>query len=161
MKTKSIALFAFASATVMITASAPLLSQDQVPPPPVAPEPPIPPADAAPRRLTADVKPLLDDVRRQVDAAREQAEVAFGAAGDVFSSFVGGDGNFLFRPGGRAARSLVIAIEPMVTLGHYGVKVLKDGWTVITEDGSLAAHFEHTVAVTEDGPQVLTDPEEN
>lgn len=60
----------------------------------------------------------------------------------------------------RLEPGLVLAIEPMVTLGHYGVKVLKDGWTVITEDGSLAAHFEHTVAVTADGPVVLTDPEE-
>lgn len=60
----------------------------------------------------------------------------------------------------RLEPGLVLAIEPMVTLGHYGVKILKDGWTVVTEDGSLAAHFEHSVAVTEDGPVILTDPEE-
>jgi methionyl aminopeptidase len=51
---------------------------------------------------------------------------------------------------------MVIAIEPMVTLGSYDVKILDDGWTAVTRDGSLAAHFEHTVAVTEDGPEVLT-----
>ena len=51
---------------------------------------------------------------------------------------------------------MVIAIEPMVTLGGYDVKILEDGWTAVTKDGSLAAHFEHTVAVTETGPEVLT-----
>jgi methionyl aminopeptidase len=54
------------------------------------------------------------------------------------------------RPG------LVIAIEPMLNLGEDGTRVLEDGWTVVTADGSLSAHFEHTVAVTEEGPEVLT-----
>src|SRR6185369_3648465 len=51
---------------------------------------------------------------------------------------------------------LVIAIEPMINLGHEDVKVLSDGWTVITLDGQPSAHFEHTVAITQDGPQILT-----
>ncbi len=51
---------------------------------------------------------------------------------------------------------MVLAIEPMVTMGGWEVKILEDGWTAVTKDGSLAAHFEHTVAVTEDGPDVLT-----
>jgi methionyl aminopeptidase len=51
---------------------------------------------------------------------------------------------------------MVLAIEPMVTMGHWAVRVLDDRWTAVTEDGSLAAHFEHTVAVTEAGPDVLT-----
>jgi len=51
---------------------------------------------------------------------------------------------------------LVIAIEPMINLGHEDVKVLSDGWTVITLDGQPSAHFEHTVAITEEGPQILT-----
>jgi len=51
---------------------------------------------------------------------------------------------------------MVLAIEPMVTMGSYDVKILDDGWTAVTKDGSLAAHFEHTIAVTEDGPDVLT-----
>lgn len=51
---------------------------------------------------------------------------------------------------------MVLAIEPMLTMGHHKVKVLDDGWTVVTEDGSLAAHFEQTVAITPDGPLVLT-----
>jgi methionyl aminopeptidase len=54
------------------------------------------------------------------------------------------------RPG------LVIAIEPMLMLGGEQTRVLADGWTVVTADRSLAAHFEHTVAVTDDGPEVLT-----
>ncbi len=51
---------------------------------------------------------------------------------------------------------LVIAVEPMAMLGGYETRVLPDGWTVVTADGSLAAHFEHTIAVTGDGPEVLT-----
>lgn len=56
----------------------------------------------------------------------------------------------------RLEPGMVLAIEPMVTMGDWKVRVLKDGWTVVTEDGSLAAHFEHSIAVTEDGPVVLT-----
>jgi methionyl aminopeptidase len=56
----------------------------------------------------------------------------------------------LIRPG------LVVAIEPMVNLGTWRTKVLADRWTVVTADGMLSAHFEHTIAVTEDGPEVLT-----
>lgn len=51
---------------------------------------------------------------------------------------------------------MVLAVEPMVTMGGWEVRVLDDGWTAVTEDGSLAAHFEHTIAVTEDAPEVLT-----
>jgi methionyl aminopeptidase len=51
---------------------------------------------------------------------------------------------------------LVVAVEPMLTLGGDTTRVLEDGWTVVTADGSLAAHFEHTIAVTEDGHEVLT-----
>jgi methionyl aminopeptidase len=58
----------------------------------------------------------------------------------------------VLRPG------MVLAIEPMVTMGHWEVRVLADRWTAVTEDGSLAAHFEHTVAITEGGPDVLTLP---
>jgi len=51
---------------------------------------------------------------------------------------------------------MVMAIEPMVNAGRANVKSLDDGWTVVTADGALSAHFEHTVAVTEDGPMILT-----
>lgn len=57
----------------------------------------------------------------------------------------------------RLEPGLVLAVEPMVTMGDWHVKVLPDGWTVVTEDGSLAAHFEHTIAVTENGPEILTE----
>jgi methionyl aminopeptidase len=58
--------------------------------------------------------------------------------------------------GPRLAEGMVLAIEPMVNIGRPAVKVLGDGWTAVTRDGSLSAHFEHTVAVTSDGPLVLT-----
>ena len=58
--------------------------------------------------------------------------------------------------GPRLAEVMTLAIEPMVKMGRAGVKVLSDGWTAVTKDGSLSAHFEHTVAVTKDGPLVLT-----
>jgi len=50
----------------------------------------------------------------------------------------------------------VLAIEPMINLGGAEVRVLEDGWTAITVDGSVSAHFEHTVAITNDGPVILT-----
>jgi methionyl aminopeptidase len=58
--------------------------------------------------------------------------------------------------GPRLAEGMTLAIEPMVNMGKPAVKVLADGWTAVTKDGSLSAHFEHTVAVTKDGPLVLT-----
>jgi methionyl aminopeptidase len=58
--------------------------------------------------------------------------------------------------GPRLAEGMTLAIEPMVNMGKPAVKVLSDGWTAVTKDGSLSAHFEHTVAVTRDGPLVLT-----
>jgi methionyl aminopeptidase len=51
---------------------------------------------------------------------------------------------------------LVLAIEPMVNAGGWKTRMLDDGWTVVTEDDALSCHFEHTVAITEDGPVVLT-----
>lgn len=60
------------------------------------------------------------------------------------------------RQGNLLKAGMVIAIEPMVTLGDYRTRSLEDGWTVVTADGSLAAHFEHTVAITPKGPEVLT-----
>jgi methionyl aminopeptidase len=58
--------------------------------------------------------------------------------------------------GPRLAEGMTLAIEPMVNIGRPAVKVLADGWTAVTKDGSLSAHFEHTVAVTKAGPLVLT-----
>lgn len=56
----------------------------------------------------------------------------------------------------RLRPGMTIAIEPMITQGNYAVKQLADGWTVVTADGKLAAHFEHTVAITVDGPKIMT-----
>lgn len=51
---------------------------------------------------------------------------------------------------------MTLAIEPMVTAGNYHVRILPDNWTTVTVDGSWAAHFEHTIVVTGDGPEILT-----
>ena len=58
--------------------------------------------------------------------------------------------------GPKVKPGLVIAIEPMINLGSEKVKVLEDGWTVVTLDGRPSAHFEHTIAVTPEGPEILT-----
>lgn len=61
--------------------------------------------------------------------------------------------------GVRLLPGMTIAIEPMVNAGVYTVKTLKDGWTTVTTDGKLSAHFEHSVAITADGPVILTLPD--
>ena len=58
--------------------------------------------------------------------------------------------------GPRLKAGMVLAIEPMINIGSAEVKVLEDGWTAVTIDGSVSAHFEHTVAITKDGPIILT-----
>jgi methionyl aminopeptidase len=68
-------------------------------------------------------------------------------------NFVDGKSSPKLRPG------MTIAIEPMVNAGLPDVKILNDGWTVVTQDGSLSAHFEHSVLVTEGEPEILTCPE--
>jgi methionyl aminopeptidase len=65
-------------------------------------------------------------------------------------NFVDAGSNQKLKPG------MTIAIEPMVNAGRPEVKILKDGWTVVTQDGSLSAHFEHTVLITEGAPEILT-----
>ncbi|HKW30511.1 MAG TPA: type I methionyl aminopeptidase [Verrucomicrobiae bacterium] len=68
-------------------------------------------------------------------------------------NFVDPKSNQKLRPG------MTLAIEPMVNAGQDGVKILKDGWTVVTQDGLLSAHFEHTVLIAEGEPEILTCPE--
>jgi methionyl aminopeptidase len=68
-------------------------------------------------------------------------------------NFVDPKSNQKLRPG------MTLAIEPMAAAGQPGVKILKDGWTVVTQDGSLSAHFEHTVLIAESEPEILTWPE--
>ena len=64
-----------------------------------------------------------------------------------------------FGTAGRGVRlmpGMTLAIEPMINIGKPQVKIMPDGWTVLTQDGSLSAHFEHTVAITAEGPQIMT-----
>jgi len=68
-------------------------------------------------------------------------------------NFVDGKSSPRLRPG------MTLAIEPMVNAGSPAVKILNDGWTAVTQDGSLSAHFEHTVLITESEPEILTWPE--
>lgn len=66
-----------------------------------------------------------------------------------------------YGPPGRGPKlrpGMVFAIEPMVNVGGPGTRTLEDGWSVVTADGSLSAHVEHTIAITDDGPEVLTVP---
>ena len=58
--------------------------------------------------------------------------------------------------GPRLKPGMTLAIEPMINAGGPGVKILEDGWTAVTEDGKWSAHFEHTVAITDHGPEILT-----
>ena len=58
--------------------------------------------------------------------------------------------------GPRLKPGMTLAIEPMINAGSAGVKILEDGWTAVTQDGKRSAHFEHTVAITEHGPEILT-----
>jgi len=60
--------------------------------------------------------------------------------------------------GPRLRPGMILALEPMVNAGRFEVETLDDGWTAVTRDGSLSAHFEHTVAVTENGPEILSLP---
>ena len=133
-------------------------------------------------RVSADAEALLKITREAlflgIDAVKPAARVSdIGEAVQrhveahgfsVVREFVGhGIGTALheepqianYGPGGRGPRlaeGMVLAIEPMVNLGKPGVKVLGDGWTAVTRDGSLSAHFEHTVVVTGDGCEILT-----
>ena len=66
-----------------------------------------------------------------------------------------------FGTQGRGIRlmpGMTLAIEPMINIGGPDVKIMPDGWTVLTKDGSLSAHFEHTIVITPDGPQIMTKP---
>jgi methionyl aminopeptidase len=105
---------------------------------------------------------------RLTDISHAVEQVAVGAGFEVVKEYVGhGVGRALhedpqipnYGPPGRGPAmkpGLVIAVEPMVNIGGWETRVLADDWTVVTADGSLSAHFEHTIAVTEDGHEVLT-----
>jgi methionyl aminopeptidase len=112
----------------------------------------------------------LTDVSHAIERGTRAAEAKYGRKYGIVEGY-GGHGigrqmhmdPFLPNEGapGRGpllAPGSVLAIEPMLTLGAVKTRVLDDEWTVVTSDGSRAAHWEHTVAVTEDGPRILTLP---
>jgi methionyl aminopeptidase len=108
--------------------------------------------------------------RRVVDISRAVQEYVEGNGFSVVREFVGhGVGRSMheepqvpnFADGKSSPKlrpGMTLAIEPMVNAGLPAVKILNDGWTVVTQDGSLSAHFEHTVLITEDEPEILTWP---
>jgi methionyl aminopeptidase len=135
-------------------------------------------------QVSPEAQNLIDITRRALDAAIKEmvagnrlgdlgsaVQVTVERAGfDVVRDYVGhGIGTAMHEPpdvpnygrpakGKRLAVGDVLAVEPMVCAGSADTRVLDDGWTVVTVDGSLAAHWEHTIAITDDGPQVLTLP---
>jgi len=112
----------------------------------------------------------IRDGNRLSDIGHAVQTVAEGAGYSVVREYVGhGIGTAMheepqipnYGPPGRGIKlrvGHVLAVEPMVNVGAPGTVLMDDGWTVKTADGSLSAHFEHTIAVTEDGPEVLTVP---
>jgi methionyl aminopeptidase len=122
------------------------------------------------RSLWAGIDRLADGGRlHEVGAAVQK--VAEGAGFSVVREYVGhAIGTAMHEepqvpnywpgsPGPKLKTGMVFAIEPMVNAGGPGTLLLEDGWSVVTEDGSLSAHWEHTIAVTDHGPEVLTLPD--
>jgi methionyl aminopeptidase len=134
-------------------------------------DPPSAEADKLVRVTEEALEAGIEQIRpggRLSDIGAAVEQVARGAGFEVVREYVGhGIGRHLHEDPqipnyGRAGRGpvlkpgLVVAVEPMVNVGGWETRVLSDGWTVVTEDGSLSAHFEHTIAVTADGHEVLT-----
>jgi methionyl aminopeptidase len=125
--------------------------------------------DATRHSLDAGIKHVREGARVS-DIGHAVQTVAEGAGYSVVREYVGhGIGTALHEEPkvpnyGQPGRGIklkvghVLAVEPMVNLGGPETKMYDDGWTVVTADGSLSAHFEHTIAVTDDGPEVLTVP---
>ena len=110
----------------------------------------------------------LHEGKRLGDLGAAVQKVAEGAGYSVVRAFVGhGIGKKLARGAAGAElrrtgswpalkEGMVLAVEPMVNIGGYEVEIKEDGWTAVTKDGSLAAHFEHSVAITKNGPYILS-----
>ena len=117
--------------------------------------------------LWAGIRAMVDGGRLS-DIGHAVQTVAEGAGFSVVREYVGhGIGTAMHeRPdvpnygdpgrGPKLRPGITLAVEPMVNVGSPGTVLLDDGWTVVTADGSLSAHFEHTICVTEDGPEVFT-----
>jgi methionyl aminopeptidase len=125
--------------------------------------------DVAERSLAAAIGQMVAG-RRLGDVSNAVQRVAEAAGAGIVDGYCGhGIGRAMHEdpdvpnagPPGRGPKldvGVVLAIEPMLTLGDPDTRTLGDNWTVVTRDGSLAVHVEHTVAVTADGPQILTLP---
>jgi methionyl aminopeptidase len=110
----------------------------------------------------------LHEGKRLGDLGAAVQKVAEDAGYSVVRAFVGhGIGKKLHEEppvpnygekdrGLRLKEGMVIAVEPMVNIGGYEVEIKEDGWTAVTKDGSLAAHFEHSIAITKNGPYILS-----
>jgi len=117
--------------------------------------------------LVAAIAKCFEDMRLS-DISHAVQTVAEGAGFSVVREYVGhGIGREMheepqipnFGPAGKGPAlkpGMVFAIEPMINAGGHAVRSLEDGWTVVTQDGSISAHFEHTVAIRENGPTILT-----
>jgi methionyl aminopeptidase len=115
-----------------------------------------------------DAMKIMEPGKRLSDIGHTVQERVEAAGFSVVRDFAGhGIGNALHEPpwipnygapgrGPRLMPGMVFAIEPMVTAGDPTVRMLDDEWTAVTADGSLAAHFEHTILITDRGPDVLT-----
>ena len=134
-------------------------------------EPPSPEAEKLVRVTEEALEAGISQIRpgaRLSDIGAAVQQVAEGAGFSVVREYVGhGIGRNLHEDpqianygepgrGPQLKPGLVLAVEPMVNMGGWETRVLADDWTVVTSDGSLSAHFEHTIAVTEDGHEVLT-----
>jgi len=112
-------------------------------------------AAAVPGNYLSDISGAIEDVAGEHGYGVIRAFVGHGIGTEMHeepqvSNYRTGTKGRRIEPG------LCLAIEPMFTLGSYGVRIREDGWTVVTADGTLAAHWEHTIAVMPDGPHILT-----
>jgi methionyl aminopeptidase len=134
-------------------------------------EPPSAEAEKLVRVTEEALEAAISQIRtggRLSDIGHAVEQVVEGVGFSVVREYVGhGIGQSLhedpqipnYGPPGRGPElraGMVLAVEPMVNMGGWETRVLDDDWTVVTADGSLSAHFEHTIALTEDGPEVLT-----
>jgi len=112
-------------------------------------------AAAVPGNHIADISGVIEDIARASGYGIVRAFVGHGIGNEMHEEPQVPN----YRTGSRGRRlepGLCLAIEPMFTLGSHEVRVRDDGWTVETVDGKLAAHWEHTIAITTDGPRILT-----
>jgi methionyl aminopeptidase len=114
-------------------------------------------AQAVPGQRVADISRAIQEYVESSGYSVVREFVGHGVGRSVHEepqvpNFVEGKASPGLKPG------MTLAIEPMVNAGGPGVRILNDGWTVVTQDGSLSAHFEHTVLITEGAPEILTWP---